>query len=74
MSFDSELQNKVEDWLDAEYKNRAGHIVDGACKTFEEYKERCGELRMIRETGKALGQIVREINDVPVQNKEGETL
>lgn len=73
MSFDSELQNKVEGWLDAEYKNRAGHIVDGACKNFEEYKERCGELRMIREIGKSLHEFVREINDVPVQNKNGET-
>jgi hypothetical protein len=70
--FENQVANTLRNWLDAEYKARAFHITDGSCKTLEEYKEKCGELRMITATGKAIDEIIAAFND-PVQKNKGET-
>ena len=74
MAFENELKDKLLAWLNDEAKTTSQNILDGCCKSFEEYKERCGRLRALWEAGDALESIDRQLMNPNQEAKHDHSL
>lgn len=64
MAFENELANQLNKWLAEQSNSVSQTILDGSCKDFAEYKERCGKLRALWDCGEELLRIQRQRNNL----------
>lgn len=56
-----EFQRELEDLLDKDYKEKLRHLGDGLAADYADYRERCGYLRAIRETGELCKMVAKKL-------------
>lgn len=64
MAFENELETKLLGWLAKESNSISQSILDGSCKDFSDYKERCGKLRAFWDTADELKRIHRQSHNL----------
>lgn len=70
MSFENELQGRLQKWLAEQSRMISETILDGSCKDFAEYKERCGKLRALWETETEMRRATRRLNSLDNEGEE----
>lgn len=73
MAFENELQKLLHNWLAEQSNSLSQSILDGSCKDFAEYKERCGKLRAMWETEDEVKRIQRQRNSLTEANDDTTT-
>ena len=62
-SIDHDLKRYIENSLEEFFEKRNEAIIDGSCKTFDEYKFRCGYLAALRDMGDLLKEWDQAVTD-----------
>lgn len=64
MAFENEIANALNKWLAEQSNSISQTILDGSCKDFAEYKERCGKLRALWDCEEELLRVQRQRNNI----------
>lgn len=62
MQIYNELAASLEAWIDAKAEARAGAVLDGSCKSFEQYRERCGYIAALNDIKTVIQEWQRQHN------------
>lgn len=73
MAYENELESQLHKYLSKQSQSLSETILDGSCKSFDEYRERCGKLRALWDMDKEIERLRRERYAPQTQEADDDT-